>query len=225
MREILVEKRGVPNRRTIVHWILVFLLSVSGLLTTVTGIYFLFLPSGGYQGGRNPHYGQTFLFDRHIWTDIHTWAGITMIAVAVVHIVLHWPWVAEMGRRTLAVVRRERKPFNRKIWARVGVVAAIGLVFVGVAVSGIYFFVLPGGQGANKIVQFLFSRSTWDLVHTWTGILMIIAGIVHLAMRWKWVARVTPSVGRLALTKTPFRRGRTPEYVTRQEALSEGRSL
>jgi hypothetical protein len=196
MREVLVEGRGTPTRRTVVHWITVFVLSVSGLLTTLTGIYFLIFPSGGYQGGRNPHYGQTFLFDRAIWVDIHTWAGIALIGLSVLHIALHWQWVTEMGRRTLAVIRRERKPFNRKIWARVGVVAAIGLLFVGVAASGIYFFVLPGGQGSNRAVQFLFARSTWDLVHTWTGVSMIIAAGVHLAMRWKWVARVTPGVAR-----------------------------
>jgi hypothetical protein len=207
MREVLVERRGPPSRRTIVHWVTVFLLGVSGLLTTLTGIYFLFLPSGGYQGGRNPHYGQTFLFDRNIWSDIHTWAGIVMIAVSLFHVVLHWQWVAEMGRRSLAVARGRRKPFNRKIWARVGVVTAIGIVFVGVAASGIYFFVLPGGQGSSRAVQFLFSRSTWDLVHTWTGVLMIIAAVVHLAMRWKWVARVTPSATRALVT----RRDRQPE--------------
>ena len=170
MREVLVERHGPPNRRTVVHWVTVLLLSVSGLLTTLTGIYFLFLPSGGYQGGRNPHYGQTFLFDRQIWIDIHTWAGIVMIAVSLLHVALHWSWVMEMGRRSLAVARGRRKPFRRQIWARVGVVAAIGLLFLGVAASGIYLFVLPGGQGSNRVVQFLFSRGTWDLVHTWTGV-------------------------------------------------------
>jgi hypothetical protein len=199
MREVLTERHGPPSRRTVIHWVGVFLLSVSGVLTTLTGIYFLVLPSGGYQGGRNPHYGQTFLFDRDIWTDIHTWAGVVLIAVSILHIVLHWQWVAEMGRRTLAVARGKRKPFNRKIWLRVGTVVAVGLVFLGAAASGIYFFVLPGGQGANRAVQFLFARSTWDLIHTWTGVLMIIAVGVHFGIRWKWVARVTPSVVRTAL--------------------------
>jgi hypothetical protein len=207
----MIERQGTPNRRTVVHWVTVFLLTVSGLLTALTSIYFLFLPSGGYQGGSNPHHGQTFLFDRDIWVSIHTWAGIVMIAVSLFHVVLHWQWVAEMGRRSLAVVRGKRKPFNRKIWTRLGVVTAIGLLFLGVAASGIYFFVLPGGQGSTKFVQFLFSRSTWDLVHTWTGILMIIAAILHLAMRWKWVARVTPSVART--------------LANRPDRLAEGGSL
>jgi hypothetical protein len=207
MRQILIEGHGRPSRRTIVHWVTVILLGISGLLTALTGIYFLFLPSGGYQGGRNPHYGQTFLFDRQIWTDIHTWAGIILVAVCILHIALHWQWVAEMSRRTVAVIRRERKSFNRKIWMRVGVVSVVGLLFVGAAASGIYFFVLPGGGGNGRAVQFLFTRSTWDLVHTWTGVLMIIVAAVHLAMRWKWVARVTPGVARMLVPG----RGALPE--------------
>jgi hypothetical protein len=189
------ERPGAPNRRTVVHWITVFLLSISGLLTVFTSIYFLTLPSGGYQGGRNPDYGKTFLFDRDIWTGIHTWAGIVMIAVALFHIALHWQWVVEMGRRSLAIIQGKRKPFNRKIWTRLGVISIIGLVFLGVAASGIYFFVLPEGRD-SKFVQFLFSRSTWDLIHTWTGIVMIVAALVHLAQRWKWVVRVSQGIGR-----------------------------
>ena len=80
MKKVLEERHGPPNRRTVIHWLTVCLLSISGLLTGLTSIYFLFLPSGGYQGGRNPHYGQTFLVGRDIWSGIHTWAGIVLIA-------------------------------------------------------------------------------------------------------------------------------------------------
>jgi hypothetical protein len=200
MRQVLAERHGGPNRRTVVHWAAVLVLAVSGLLTTATGVYFLFLPFGGYQGGRNPHYGDTFLFDRHIWSDIHTWAGIAMIAVSLFHIALHWQWTTEMGRRTLAVLRKERKPFNRKIWLRVGTVAATGLLFLGVAASGIYFFVVPGGQGSGEPAGVLFARDTWDLIHTWAGVFMIVVATVHLATRWKWMARVTPNVARTLLS-------------------------
>jgi hypothetical protein len=210
MKQVLTATQGRPSSRTVVHWVLVVLLSLSGLLTTATGIYFLFLPSGGYQGGRNPNYGETFLFDRAIWTDIHTWAGIVLIAVSVVHVVLHWHWVAEMWRRVLAVVLGRRKQFNRKIWARIGVVTVVGLVFVGAAVSGIYFFVVPGGHGSGSATQFLFARNTWDLIHTWSGVLMIVAAMLHLTMRWKWVARVTPGV----LSMIVARKDSLPEGVT-----------
>jgi hypothetical protein len=226
MRDVLTERQRTPNRRTIVHWFTVVLLSVSGLLTAVTSIYFLILPSGRYEGGANPHYGQTFLFDRVIWSDIHTWAGMVLIAVSLFHIFLHWQWVTEMAKRTLAVVTGKRKPFNRKIWARVAVVSVIGLVFLGAAASGIYFFVLPGGQGASKTVQFLLPRSSWDLIHTWTGIVMIVAALVHFVMRWKWVARVTPAVGRLVIKPGVGSRpslGRT--FLAQEERLREEGSL
>lgn len=219
MRDVTAVRQGAPGRRTVVHWVTVFLLSISGLLTILTAIYFLVLPSGGYQGGRNPDYGKTFLFSRDIWTSIHTWAGIVMVAVALFHIALHWRWVAEMGRRSLDVVLGKRKSFNRKIWARLAVITVIGLVFVGVAASGIYFFVLPEGRD-SKFVQFLFSRSTWDLIHTWTGIVMIMAGLIHLGQRWKWVARVTQGVGRSLIGRRP-----AAGPVALQPTLHEGGSL
>ena len=64
------------------NWLVVFLLSLSGLLTIFSSVYFLFLPNGGYQGGRNPYYGIAILFTRTTWDLIHTWAGVMMIAIA-----------------------------------------------------------------------------------------------------------------------------------------------
>lgn len=42
--------------KTLVHWAIACFLSVTGLVSALTGIYFLFLPSGGSQGGRNLNY-------------------------------------------------------------------------------------------------------------------------------------------------------------------------
>jgi ABC-type transporter Mla subunit MlaD len=46
------------------NWLIDAAVFVGGIVAALSGIYFLFLPSGGYQGGRNPTYGITFLFDR-----------------------------------------------------------------------------------------------------------------------------------------------------------------
>jgi hypothetical protein len=56
----------------------------------LSGIYFLFVPFGGYRGGRNPVYGVTILFSRHAWDGLHTWSGVLMIAAAVFHLTIHW---------------------------------------------------------------------------------------------------------------------------------------
>ena len=43
---------------------------------------FLFLPVGGFQGGRNPYYGIVIFFERHTWGDIHTWSSVVIMALA-----------------------------------------------------------------------------------------------------------------------------------------------
>lgn len=70
------------------------LVSLSGL------IVWLILPSGGYQGGRNPFYGATLLgLTRHGWSDLHLWTGLAISAVVIIHLALHWSWIVCMLRR------------------------------------------------------------------------------------------------------------------------------
>jgi hypothetical protein len=37
----------------------------------------------------------------------------------------------------------------------------------------------------------LFDRHTWEDLHTWTGVAMIIAAVVHFAIHWQWVKTMT----------------------------------
>jgi hypothetical protein len=199
MRRISTHEFVRLSASTLLRWATACLLSVFGAIATATGIYFLFSPSGGHQGGRNPLYDAGFLFSRGTWIDIHTWSGVAMVVLTLVHLVIHWRWLAEMTRRTGAVLVGRRKPFNRKVWVRLASVLAIALPFTAVIASSFYFLFSPGGSGArggSASVSFLLSRSTWDLVHTWASVIFIVALAVHLALRWKWLARVTPSVFR-----------------------------
>ncbi|RMH36675.1 MAG: DUF4405 domain-containing protein, partial [Gammaproteobacteria bacterium] len=69
-------------------FVVFFLVNLSGL------VMWLVLPSGGYQGGRNPYYHATlFWLTRHGWKDLHLWSGLIMIAIVVMHLKLHWHWV------------------------------------------------------------------------------------------------------------------------------------
>ena len=71
----------------------------------------------------------------------------------------------------------------------------IALGFLVTAVSGIYLLFLPtgyqGGHTAGWDPNFLFSRVTWDLVHTWAGVIMTVAAAIHFAIHWRWVVKVT----------------------------------
>jgi len=56
----------------------------------MTGTLLVFvLPPGSRQASL---WGMT----RHEWGDVHFWIAISMIALIVVHLVLHWGWVCSM---------------------------------------------------------------------------------------------------------------------------------
>jgi preprotein translocase subunit SecY len=178
------------------NWLIDAFLFSGVLMAAISGVYFLFLPVGGYQGGRNPFYGVTIIFQRETWDLIHTWGGIFMIAAAVIHLTLHWNWVASMTRRIVRQLTGQCKGMNRRSHFNVAIDAVIAVSFLLTAISGIYFLYFPGGPQAKLIIssQILFSRTTWDLIHTWAGIIMIIAAVIHFAIHWQWVTKVTRKI-------------------------------
>ena len=175
-------------------------LFLGAIIASLSGIYFLFLPVGGYQGGRNPMYGVKILFERHTWEDIHTWGGILMIVIAVIHIAIHWAWVTGMTKRIFNDLFRRGNHLNQRSRINAGVNAAIGISFLSAAISGIYLLFFPGGAHGVPDPGFIFQRNTWDLIHTWAGNLMIVAFVIHLAIHWKWVTKVTSKFIRYAVS-------------------------
>jgi drug/metabolite transporter (DMT)-like permease len=173
-------------------------LFIGGLVAAISGIYFLFLPSGGYQGGRNPFYGITILFSRHTWDELHTWFGVLMIAAAAVHFAIHWNWVKGTAKRLAKSLTRRGARMNRHGIVNVAIDATVAVGFLLAAVSGVYFMFVPGGGRAADPL-FIFNQTTWDLIHTWSGVAMISAAIIHFAIHWHWVTKVTAKVFRSTL--------------------------
>jgi preprotein translocase subunit SecY len=177
-------------------WLLDAIIFLSGLVAVLSGVYFLFIPSGGYQGGRNPMYGVTILFSRHTWDDLHTWGGLLMIAAAILHFAIHWRWVKVMSKRTVkALLSREAK-LSRGPRLNVAINALVAISFLLTTVSGIYFLFAPsggfqGGSNPGWDPMFLFSRMTWDLIHTWAGVVFIGAAVVHFWIHWRWIKGMT----------------------------------
>ncbi len=176
------------------NWLIDAGVFIGALLAGLTGIYFLYLPSG-YEGGRNPYYGINILFGRETWGDIHTWGGIVMILAVVIHFAIHWQWVKMMGRRAGMALQGKGKGLSRGAKINLAVDLAVGLSFLLTAVSGIYFLFLPhgfqGGRNPGWDPNLLFSRITWDLIHTWAAVAMILAASLHLFIHWRWVVNVT----------------------------------
>jgi cytochrome b subunit of formate dehydrogenase len=178
------------SKQTQHNWWIDVTLFGSALIAVLSGIYFLFLPSGGFQGGRNPLYNVQILFSRQTWDDLHTWSGIAMIAAAVLHLALHWPWVVGMARRTWNELIGRCDCMNPRGRWNLILDTIVAISFVLTAISGVYFLFAPSGR---RVVDpmILFSRATWDLIHTWAGVVLVSVALIHFIIHWRWVANVS----------------------------------
>ena len=187
-------KKGVTTL-TRNNWLMDFSLFLTAVVTVLSGIYFLFLPDGGFKGGRNPFYGIRILFLRETWEWLHAWIGLAMVVIALVHIIFHWKWVKSMFKRVVSGASAQLNPRARyNLWLN----TVTALSFLICAVSGLYFLFVGGSEGGrNPDPMFLFSLTAWDMVHTWSSVLFIIAAILHFDIHWRWITNVTKKVLRV----------------------------
>ena len=176
------------------NWLIDVALFVSAIAASVSGIYFLFFATGGYQGGRNPVYGITILFNRTTWDLIHAWTGIAMIIIVLFHLVLHEKWLLSAIRRTIKELVGRGPAMNARSRYNLLINAAVGLSFAITALSGVYLLFFPGGRHGVADPNIIFSRTTWDLIHTWSAVVLIIAAVIHFAIHWKWIVKVTRKI-------------------------------
>jgi len=186
------------SKQTQKNWWIDATLFISAAMASLSGIYFLFLPTGGFQGGRNPLYNIQILFARQTWDDLHTWGGVAMIAAAILHITIHWKWVTSMARRTWNELTGKCGCLNPRGRWNLILNSVVAISFILTAISGVYFLFVPGGRWTAD-PMFLFTRTTWDLIHTWAGVSLIAAVVIHLVIHWKWVTKVTRKMFGMAL--------------------------
>ncbi len=186
-------KRGVSSL-TRNNWIMDAGLFLTALVTVLSGIYFLFLPDGGFMGGRNPWYGVRILFLRETWEWLHTWIGLGMVLIAIVHIIFHWKWVKSMFTR---VVNRKAGEMSGRGRYNLGLNTMTALSFLISALSGLYFLLTPGSEGGrNPDPMIIFTRTAWDMIHTWSSVVFILAAVLHFVIHWGWIVKVTKKVFR-----------------------------
>jgi len=81
----------VAVKRPNVHFLVDFLGFAGFVLLTATGVLVRYvLPPGS---GR---YTTLWALDRHEWGSIHFWIAIAFLAVLVLHLFLHWRWIAAL---------------------------------------------------------------------------------------------------------------------------------
>jgi hypothetical protein len=184
------------STKTRINWLIDAVVLIGALTACLSGVYFLFVTSGGYQSGQNAFYGLRVLFERETWDALHTWGGDLMIVAATIHFFYHWSWVVQMTGKMLKGVRTGKIALSSGGKFNVFIDIVLALSFFIAAMTGVYFLLLTsggyeGGRNPDWDPGFLFSRPVWDAVHTWSGTIMIIAAIVHFAIHWRWVKKVT----------------------------------
>jgi len=94
------------GKRVKLYYAVDVLIGIAFVLAAVTGVAFLAMGSGGYQGGRNPEFSTSLLgIERDLWNDAHTWASFAMIAGVGLHLLLHWKWILHTTMRVLRAGR------------------------------------------------------------------------------------------------------------------------
>ncbi|MDO9545872.1 MAG: DUF4405 domain-containing protein [Pelolinea sp.] len=186
-------KNSSVSNATLNRWWLVLLLSITGITILFSSEYFLFYPNG-FQGGRNPDYGTIILFGREMWDTIHLWAGIGMIIVLVIHIAVHDKWIFTMVKRLFQGKSNGIKYLNGAARFNILLDVVAGLSFLIAAITGFILMFYPSGRYVQDIYHFIFTKEVWDLIHTWSGVIMLISAILHFYIHWRWITKVTKRV-------------------------------
>lgn len=174
------------------NWMIDAILFGGAAIASLSGVYFLF-NTGGYQGGRNPAYDAAPLFfSRFTWDVFHTWSGIAMILAVAIHLPRHTKWIGGMSARVVKALQRQPSGLSGRGWYNLGLNIGVAISFALTTVSGIYFLFYPGGPRSRQIEPtLLFDRTGWDIIHVWSGVILIIAAILHIAIHWRWIVNVS----------------------------------
>ncbi|MEO8613212.1 MAG: DUF4405 domain-containing protein [Chloroflexota bacterium] len=170
------------------NWLVFAAVFVGAVLAMLSGIYYLFAPVG-----KDAVY---ILIPRETWDNIHLMGGVLMVAAAVIHFIIHWSWVKTTVKRVFLAMKTGQGHFSSGSRLNIIIDLVVALSFLITALSGIYFLFAPdggyqGGRNLNWDPNFLFSRTTWDVIHTWAAVTLIVAAVPHFYIHWGWIKKVT----------------------------------
>ena len=110
---------------------------------------------------------------------LHEWLGLSMVAMALAHMLFSWSWIASLSRRlfTLQSARaRINYLLNLSLFA-----AVVAVIFSGILISQKAVPSLTGMKAAPTMDW------RWDYLHNLFSLFAIMLSGFHLAMNWEWV--------------------------------------
>jgi len=119
--------------RNVVNLIVDAVTAVTALGLVVTGLLIYFVLPPGRGQGRATVLG----WNRHDWGDVHFWIAMAVLALVLVHVLLHWQWVCKMVCRVCGC--SAIGPRARNLWACAVILAIAagigGLLFAANAIK------------------------------------------------------------------------------------------
>ena len=99
--------------KTSLNYWLDIVIGIAFIAALVTGVAFLFMGTGGYEGGRNAAYETAFLgIAREAWRSLHTFTSVVMTAGVGLHLAYHFKWITCVTKRMLPA--RVRLPLQKQ---------------------------------------------------------------------------------------------------------------
>ncbi len=90
--------------RTSFNYWLDVVIGIAFIASLVTGVAFLFMGTGGYEGGRNIAYEAAFLgIAREAWRSLHTFTSFVMTVGVGYHLAYHLRWIVSVTGSMLPV--------------------------------------------------------------------------------------------------------------------------
>jgi cytochrome b len=111
---------------------------------------------------------------------IHEWLGIAFGAAVIVHLLLHWKWVAASTRRFLGKLPRATRlnyVLNTLLF-----IAMTTIVYSGLMISEIALPALGISLGEGF---------SWRMLHAQASDITLILIGLHIAFHWKWILSTT----------------------------------
>lgn len=72
----------------------------------------------------------------------------------------------------------------------------MAISFAITAITGlVIFFFLPSGVQRGGYQEFLgIAKIFWSQIHDYAGIILILAGIIHILLHWQWIIVMTREI-------------------------------
>jgi hypothetical protein len=121
----------------------------------------------------------------------HEWLGLALGLALLVHLTLHWDWVARTARRIVTTTGRRRLTFLVNLLLCFDLILCVGS---GILISR---YAMP-----SLGIHFFSTNESWTNIHEKTADLAIGLIAIHVAIDWRWIVNVTKRMFRVGARQT-----------------------